>query len=264
MVGRGSGARDAAAGPAAELLPHRVEPVAGPPSPTDAPALAGQRAASPPARSGRATGPRRPTSRAIASGRPGVVLHPAQHRARRASLDRPRARRPADRRAWPRPASRCRCAWLLAWPGRRPAPRAAGRCSARRPGSATRVPGSSPRAVTSRTVKPRRLRCTATDAAAETAVSSDDAMPWPRWAPARLSRNSVAARLPGLLLAAHHQLADARGAAPVHPPQVVAAAVLADRDVLGAAGREGARPVVAGAGPGAAERDRRAAARCAG
>ena len=71
------------------------------------------------------------------------------------------------------------------------------------------------------------------------------------------------ARLPGLLLAAHHQLADARRAAPVHPAQVVAAAVLADGDVLGAAGGERPRPVVAGAGPGAAERDRRAAAPCA-
>ena len=71
------------------------------------------------------------------------------------------------------------------------------------------------------------------------------------------------ARLPGLLLAAHHQLADAGRAAPVHAAQVVAAAVLAHRDVLGAAGGEGPRPVVAGAGPGAAERDRRAAARCA-
>ena len=70
--------------------------------------------------------------------------------------------------------------------------------------------------------------------------------------------------LPGLLLAAHHQLADPRRAAPVHPAQVVAAAVLADRDVLGAAGRERARPVVAGAGPGAAERDLGEQRRCAG
>ena len=124
--------------------------------------------------------------------------------------------------------------------------------------------GSSPAAVTSRTVKPRWLRWTAIDAAAETAASSDEAMPWPRWAREPVVEEERGPRLPGLLLAAHHQLADPGRAAPVHPAQVVAAAVLADGDVLGAAGREGARPVVAGAGPGAAERDRGGAARCAG
>ena len=41
-------------------------------------------------------------------------------------------------------------------------------------------------------MKPRWLRCTAIEAAAETAASSDDAMPWPRWARSRLSRKSVA------------------------------------------------------------------------
>ena len=51
---------------------------------------------------------------------------------------------------------------------------------------------SSPAAVTSRTVKPRLLRWTAIDAAAETAASSDEAMPWPRCATTRLSRKSVA------------------------------------------------------------------------
>ena len=51
---------------------------------------------------------------------------------------------------------------------------------------------SSPAAVTSRTVKPRLLRWTAIDAAAETAASSEEAMPWPRWATTRLSRKSVA------------------------------------------------------------------------
>ena len=63
-------------------------------------------------------------------------------------------------------------------------------------------------------------------------------------------------RLPGLLLPPDHQLADPGGAAPVHPAQVVAAAVVADGDVLGRADREGPRAVVAGAGPAAAERDR--------
>jgi hypothetical protein len=52
--------------------------------------------------------------------------------------------------------------------------------------------GSSPVAVTSRTVKPRWLRWIAMDAAAETAVSRDEAMPWPRCARSRLSRKSVA------------------------------------------------------------------------
>ena len=41
----------------------------------------------------------------------------------------------------------------------------------------------------------------------------------------------------------------------MHAAQVVAAAVLADGDVLGAAGGEGPRPVVAGPGPRPAERD---------
>ena len=74
------------------------------------------------------------------------------------------------------------------------------------------------------------------------------------------------ARLPGLLLAAHHQLADAGRAAPVDAPQVVAAPVLADRDVLRAAGREGAGTVVARTGPRATERDARQGgrARCDG
>ncbi len=51
---------------------------------------------------------------------------------------------------------------------------------------------------------------------------------------------------------------------PVHAAQVVALAVVAHGDVLGRAHREGARPVVARAGPAAAERDRRQRRRCAG
>ena len=47
--------------------------------------------------------------------------------------------------------------------------------------------------------------------------------------------------LPGLLLAAHHQLARARGGAPVHPPQLVAVAVLPGDDVVLAGGGDGAR-----------------------
>ncbi len=62
-------------------------------------------------------------------------------------------------------------------------------------------------------------------------------------------------RLPGLLLAADHQLAELGRAAPVDATQVVTLAVLAHRDVLSAAGREGPGTVVAGPGPGAAERD---------
>ena len=65
------------------------------------------------------------------------------------------------------------------------------------------------------------------------------------------------ARLPGLLLAAHHELAGVGAAAPVHPAQVVAAAVLAHRDVLRAARGEGPGPVVAGPGPGTRQRHRR-------
>ena len=51
---------------------------------------------------------------------------------------------------------------------------------------------SSPEAVTRRTMNPRWLRWTATDAAAETAASSEEAMPWPRWETTRLSRKTVA------------------------------------------------------------------------
>ena len=51
---------------------------------------------------------------------------------------------------------------------------------------------SSPEAVTSRTMNPRWLRWTATDAAADTAASSEEAMPWPRWETTRLSRKTVA------------------------------------------------------------------------
>src|SRR5690606_35447838 len=40
------------------------------------------------------------------------------------------------------------------------------------------------------------------------------------------------AALPRLLLPAHHQAADTGGRAPVHPPQVVAVAVLADGRVV--------------------------------
>ncbi len=52
--------------------------------------------------------------------------------------------------------------------------------------------GSSPEAVTRRTVNPRRLRWTAIEAAVDTAASREEAMPWPRWARSRLSRNRVA------------------------------------------------------------------------
>jgi hypothetical protein len=48
-----------------------------------------------------------------------------------------------------------------------------------------------------------------------------------------------------------------RAAPPVHPAQVVASVVLADRDVLGTAAGEVAGPVVPGAGPRAEQRDRR-------
>ena len=80
----------------------------------------------------------------------------------------------------------------------------------------------------------------------------------------RLSRKSVARDCQGCSSRRTISSPTLGRAAPVHPAQVVAPAVLADGDVLGAAGGERARPVVAGPGPGAAERDRAAAARCAG
>ena len=75
--------------------------------------------------------------------------------------------------------------------------------------------------------------------------------------PRRLSRKSVARDCQGCSSRRTISSPISRRAAPVHPAQVVAAAVLAHGDVLGAAGGEGPRPVVARAGPGAAERDLR-------
>ena len=70
--------------------------------------------------------------------------------------------------------------------------------------------------------------------------------------------------LPGLLLAAHHQLAVPRGGPPVDPPQVVALAVLPWRDVVLARRGHRTRPRLAAARPLAAERGRAAGARPAG
>ncbi len=64
-------------------------------------------------------------------------------------------------------------------------------------------------------------------------------------------------RLPWLLFSTHHQLAQAGRAAPVHPPEIVAAAVLAHRDVLGRTDGERTRPVVTGSCPAATQRDGR-------
>ena len=80
-------------------------------------------------------------------------------------------------------------------------------------------------------------------------------MPWPRWAREPVVEEEGRAGLPGLLLAAHHQLAHLGRAAPVDAAQLVAAAVLAHGDVLGRAGGERAWPVVSRAGPRAAQRD---------
>ena len=125
----------------------------------------------------------------------------------------------------------------------------------RRPGRATRA-RSSPSAVTSRTAKPRWPGARRPSGRGHGVLERRRRHRGPG------GRESVVEeergpRLPRLLLAAHHQLAGVRAAAPVHAAQVVTAAVLADRDVLGAAAGERARPVVAGAGPGAGERDRR-------
>ena len=114
-----------------------------------------------------------------------------------------------------------------------------------------------PPAVTRRTLKPRWIRWTPIEAANETACSSEEPAPAPAVGDLPVVQEERGARLPGLLLAPHHQLARVRAAAPVHPAQVVAAAVLADGDVLGAAAGERTRPVVAGPRPGARERDRR-------
>src|SRR4028119_723999 len=102
------------------------------------------------------------------------------------------------------------------------------------------------------------------DAAAEMAHSSELAMPRPAWAPARGSSTTPApgprrrgerplrraghatpgvgarpgvehharARVPGLLLAADHQVAPARGRAPVDPAYVVALPILPDQGVV--------------------------------
>ena len=236
----------------AELLPDRLEPVAR---------AERHRRASP---AGRAAGRRRrrrrrrtqaSTSSADRERRAGVVLHPAQHRAGRAASTAPSTAtiRPPRPPSVSQPVSRWGW-WSGCDDGQRLEQRGGVEVGVR--GRARRCRVSSPAAVTSRTAKPRWLRCTAIDAAAETAASSEEAMPWPRWATQPVVEEERGPRLPGLLLAAHHQLTDRGRAAPVHAAQVVAAAVLADGDVLGAADREGPRPVVAGAGPGAAERDR--------
>ena len=143
-------------------------------------------------------------------------------------------------------------------PRRRRATRAGGAgVVRRRRGRARSVFRSSPSAVTSRTVNPRWDRCSAIEA-----VGGDRGLERRRDALTAVGlergcRGRASPGLPRLLLAPHHQLAGPGAAAPVHAPQVVAAAVLADGHVLRAAGRERARPVVAGAGPCAGERDRR-------
>ena len=69
--------------------------------------------------------------------------------------------------------------------------------------------------------------------------------------------------LAGLLLAAHHQLTRTGGRLPVHPPQVVAAAVLPGGGVVLAVHGDRADPAASGAGPVAGQRHRLAARRCA-
>ena len=256
---RRASASSASAAP--ELLPHRLEPVARAER-DGAPALLGQQCRTRPPRRRRPRPRRRRRGRRRGPSRR-VRVHPAQHRVRRAG-----STPPTTATISPPPPCLGQPAGVECGPGavaaRRPAPRAAGAVLRSASRKCQALAGSSPAAVTSRTVKPRWLRWTAIEAAAETAASSEEAMPWPRWATHPVVEEQRRPRLPRLLLAAHHQLADPGRAAPVHPAQVVAAAVLAHGDVLGAAGGEGARPVVAGPGPGAAERDRWAAARCAG
>ena len=61
------------------------------------------------------------------------------------------------------------------------------------------------------------------------------------------------AGLPGLLLAADHQVTHPRGAAPVHAAQLVPAPVLPNADVLGGAGGERLRRLAGGQPPEAVE-----------
>ncbi len=93
--------------------------------------------------------------------------------------------------------------------GARRAARPRGRRGRRRrrpPASAVAHPAGRP-SRSSR--KPYRCpaRCTATEAAALTAHSKLEAGPSPRWPTERLSSEHGRAHLPGLLVAAHHQLA---------------------------------------------------------
>ena len=70
------------------------------------------------------------------------------------------------------------------------------------------------------------------DAAAEIAHSSELCMPRPAWAPTAGVQQDAGARVPGLLLAADHQVTPARGGAPVDPAYVVALPVLPDQHVV--------------------------------
>ena len=180
--GRGLGAA------ASELLPDGVQPVAGPSDTARQPCWARTGADAPPAPAAADPGVDVERDR---QRRAGVVLHPAQQRAGRAASTLPKTATVRPPCAALGRASRCRgAAWCTAWTtasasSSGPVLRSASRkCQA--------LPGSSPVAVTSRTVKPRWLRWTAIDAAAETAASREEAMPWPRCARSRLSRKSVA------------------------------------------------------------------------
>ena len=118
-------------------------------------------------------------------------------------------------------------------------------------------------ALTSRTSKSWATRLRMIDAVTLTARSIEDFEPVAAVGDPPVVDEQRAARLPLLLLAAHHQLTGAGAGRPVDAAQVVAEAVLPDRDVGAAAAEQVAGAVVAGAGPPAGERRSGAGARCA-
>ena len=90
------------------------------------------------------------------------------------------------------------------------------------------VPSTSPALVTTSTRRRSRTRRATTDAAASTATSNDSAS----CAPGCTSSTTAARERQPRLVLADHQLAGARGRAPVHAAQVVADLVVAQRDEL--------------------------------
>lgn len=78
-----------------------------------------------------------------------------------------------------------------------------------------------------------RVSCRVIEAAAETTHSSRTIRAAPGVATvAAVVQDHAGARIPGALLAAHHQFAEVRGRAPMDPPDVVAGLVLTDQHVV--------------------------------